>query len=115
MKATLHWVSANHAVDAEVRLFDRLFSVPDPEASTGSATGEQVVETVETTEPKTFIDNLNPNSLQVLKNCKIEPFVKTTQPQDHFQFERLGYFTTDKDSTSEHLVFNRTVSLKDSK
>ena len=100
VKATLHWVSANHAIDAEVRLFDRLFSVPAPE---------------DTEEGKTFIDNLNPNSLQVLNHCKIEPFVKNTTPQDHFQFERLGYFVTDKDSTPEHLVFNRTVSLKDSK
>jgi glutaminyl-tRNA synthetase len=83
-----------------VRLLDRLFSVPAPE---------------DVEEGKSFIDNLNHNSLQTLKNCKVEPFVKTTQPQDHFQFERLGYFVTDKDSSSEHLVFNRTVSLKDSK
>jgi glutaminyl-tRNA synthetase len=109
VKATLHWVSANHAVDAEVRLFDRLFSVSAPE---------------DVEEGKTFIDNLNPNSLQVLNHCKIEPFVKSagssTPLRDrpsitHFQFERLGYFVTDKDSTSEHLIFNRTVSLKDSK
>ncbi|MDR2908246.1 MAG: glutamine--tRNA ligase/YqeY domain fusion protein [Bacteroidales bacterium] len=100
VKATLHWVSANHAVDAEVRLFDRLFADADPE-------------NVE--EPKTFLDNINKNSLQVLSNCKIEPFIKTTKPLDHFQFERLGYFTTDQDSTPGQLVFNRTVSLKDSK
>jgi glutaminyl-tRNA synthetase len=100
VKATLHWVSANHAVDAEVRLFDRLFADADPE---------------NVAEPKTFLDNLNQNSLQTLTNCKIEPFVKTTKPLDHFQFERLGYFTTDQDRTIEKLVFNRTVSLKDSK
>lgn len=100
VKATLHWVSVNHAIDAEVRLFDRLFSVPAPE---------------DVEEGKTFLDNLNPNSLQTLTNCKIEPFIKNTQPLDHFQFERLGYFTTDKDSAAEHVVFNRTVSLKDSK
>jgi glutaminyl-tRNA synthetase len=100
VKATLHWVSANHAIDAEVRLFDRLFSVPAPE---------------DVEEGETFFDNLNRNSLQYLFNCKVEPFLATTKPQDHFQFERLGYFTTDKDSTAEQLVFNRTVSLKDSK
>ncbi|MCL2413700.1 MAG: glutamine--tRNA ligase/YqeY domain fusion protein [Bacteroidales bacterium] len=100
VKATLHWVSANHAVDAEVRLFNRLFSVAAPE---------------DVEEGQTFIDNLNPNSLQTLTHCKIEPFVKNTKPLDSFQFERLGYFVTDKDSMPEHLVFNRTVSLKDSK
>ncbi|MDR1951295.1 MAG: glutamine--tRNA ligase/YqeY domain fusion protein [Bacteroidales bacterium] len=100
VKATLHWVSANHAIDAEVKLFDRLFTVPAPE---------------DVEEGKTFIDNLNLNSLQTLTHCKVEPFLKTTKPLDHFQFERLGYFTTDSDSTSEQLVFNRTVSLKDSK
>ncbi|MCL2682462.1 MAG: glutamine--tRNA ligase/YqeY domain fusion protein [Bacteroidales bacterium] len=100
VKATLHWVSANHAIDAEVRLFDRLFSVANPD---------------DVEEGKTFIDNINPNSLQVLSNCKIEPFIKSTKPLDHFQFERLGYFTTDKDSKEGQLVFNRTVSLKDSK
>ncbi|MCL2027951.1 MAG: glutamine--tRNA ligase/YqeY domain fusion protein [Bacteroidales bacterium] len=100
VKATLHWVSADRAVDAEVRLFERLFSVPAPE---------------EVEEGKSFVDHMNPNSLHVLKHCKIEPFVKNTEPQDHFQFERLGYFVTDKDSTPQHLVFNRTVSLKDSK
>jgi glutaminyl-tRNA synthetase len=66
-------------------------------------------------ENKSFLDNLNPNSLQTLTHCKIEPFVKTTKPLDHFQFERLGYFTTEKDCTTDQLVFNRTVSLKDSK
>ena len=100
VKATLHWVSANHAVDAEVRLLERLFSVPNPE---------------DAEEGKTFIDNLNPHSLETLANCKIEPFVKNTKSLDHFQFERLGYFTTDKDSSEGRLVFNRTVSLKDSK
>ena len=100
VKATLHWVSANHAVDAEVRLFERLFTVPAPE---------------EAEEGKTFIDNLNPHSLQTLTHCKVEPFLATTKPQEHYQFERLGYFTTDKDSRAGQLVFNRTVSLKDSK
>jgi len=116
VKATLHWVSANHAVDAEVRLFDRLFSVADPENfESVSVETHNCASLPCASLPKTFIDNLNPNSLQVLKNCKIEPFIKETKPLDHFQFERLGYFVTDKESTPEHLVFNRTVSLKDSK
>jgi glutaminyl-tRNA synthetase len=136
VKATLHWVSANHAVDAEVRLFDRLFAVADPE-NVNNVETQSIVNNVETqciaSLPESFINNLNPNSLQTLTNCKIEPFVASTAlcrpkrslsgaevseietPITHFQFERLGYFVTDKDSTAEHLVFNRTVSLKDSK
>lgn len=99
VKSTLHWVAASTAVDAEVRVFDRLFSTPEPD-------------NVE--EGKTFLDNLNPSSLLNLKNCKIEPFIKNTKPLDHFQFERLGYFTTDQDSTKENrLIFNKTVGLKD--
>ncbi len=99
VKGTIHWVSAQHALDAEIRLYDRLFITPDPD---------------NTEEGKTFLDNLNPNSLTVLAGCKIEPSLKHSLPGDRFQFERQGYFCTDLDSTQDALVFNRTVSLKDS-
>ncbi len=99
VKATIHWVSAAHAVNAEVRLYDRLFIKEDA----------NVVE-----EGKTFLDNLNPNSLQVLKNCKLEPMLGQAKPGDRFQFERMGYFCVDaKDSKPGSPVFNRTVTLKD--
>jgi len=98
VKATLHWVSAAHAIGAEVRLYDRLFSVEDPErASPG----------------KTFLDNLNPSSLEVLRDCRLEPGLASTEPGMRVQFERLGYFCADLDSRPGALVFNRTVSLRD--
>jgi len=99
VKGTLHWVSAKHAVDAEIRLFDRLFIAESP---------EDVPEGVD------YKVNLNPDSLQILKNCKVEPGLKNTKPGDKFQFQRIGYFCTDTDSTPENLVFNRTVPLRDS-
>ena len=98
VKATIHWVSADHAVDAEVRLYENLFLKEDPNA-------------VE--EGKTFLDNLNPNSLEVLTNCKLERSLAKAEAGDRFQFERLGYFCVDPDTTSERLVFNRTVPLRD--
>ncbi|HVP54299.1 MAG TPA: glutamine--tRNA ligase/YqeY domain fusion protein [Candidatus Eisenbacteria bacterium] len=98
VKATIHWVSADHAVDAEVRLYENLFLKEDPNA-------------VE--EGKTFLDNLNPNSLEVLPICKLEPSLAKAEAGDRFQFERLGYFCVDPDTTSERLVFNRTVALRD--
>jgi glutaminyl-tRNA synthetase len=94
-KATLHWVSASHAVDCEVRLYDRLFSVEDPEAS-----GD-------------FLLNLNPRSLETIRHAKLEPSIRTASPGSHYQFERLGYFSVDPDTTGEKVVFNRTVTLKD--
>jgi glutaminyl-tRNA synthetase len=97
VKGTLHWVSATHAIDAEVRLYDRLFTVENPAA-----------------DPRDFIELLNPDSLKTLTNCKVEPSLKTVKALDNFQFQRIGYFTVDEDSTEEHLIFNRTVSLKDS-
>ena len=97
VKATLHWVSASENVKAEVRLYDRLFNVEDPSGD----------------KDKDFREFLNPVSLQVLPTCYIEPFVKNSKPLDHFQFERMGYFSIDKESTSGNLIFNRTVSLKD--
>jgi glutaminyl-tRNA synthetase len=97
VKGTLHWVSAAHCLEAEVRLYDRLFSVENPSA-----------------DERDFRDLLNPDSLKVLTNCKVEASLKTAKPLDHFQFQRIGYFNVDPDSTAENLVFNRTVSLKDS-
>jgi glutaminyl-tRNA synthetase len=99
VKGTIHWVSARHAIDAEVRLFDRLFKVESPD---------------EVEEGKTFLDNLNPDSLQVLQNCKLEPALANVKVLDKMQFERVGYFCVDKDSTPNHLVFNRSCTLKDS-
>jgi glutaminyl-tRNA synthetase len=98
VKATLHWVSARHALDAEVRLYDRLFVKEDPE---------------EGAEGGNFLRNLNPDSLRVLENAKVEPGLAGASPGDSYQFERQGYFAVDPDSTVERLVFNRTVSLKD--
>ena len=99
VKGTIHWVSAPHAVDAEVRLYDHLFQVPNPD---------------DAPEGGTFLDNLNPNSLEVLSGCKLEPSLADLAPGDlPVQFERLGYFCLDKDSTADKPVFNRTVTLKD--
>lgn len=97
VKATLHWVAVAQAVKAEVRLYDRLFTDPDPAGH----------------KDKDLLEFLNPDSLKILTACYIEPFVKNARPLDSFQFERLGYFNIDPDSTTEQLVFNRIVSLKD--
>jgi len=99
VKGTIHWVSAAHATDAEIRLYDRLFSVENPsdESKVGS-----------------FLENLNPESVEVLQDCKLERTLKAVKPGDSFQFLRLGYFCVDPESTTQHLVFNRTVALKDS-
>lgn len=95
VKGTIHWVDAKTAADAEIRLYDSLFTVAEPEAAE-------------------FMDVLNPDSLKVLKGCKVEPALKKAKPQEAFQFMRQGYFCVDsRDSSAEHLVFNRTVSLKD--
>jgi glutaminyl-tRNA synthetase len=96
VKATLHWVSAAHAVEAQVRLYDRLFNTEQP-----GADGD-------------YRADLNPNSLEVIRDAKVEPSAAAAPPGTRFQFERLGYFCVDPDSTPEHPVFNRTVTLKDS-
>lgn len=97
VRGTIHWVDAKNYVDAEVRLYDNLFTVPDPD------TGD-----------KNFLDYINENSLEVRSNCKVEKSLLQAQPSQRFQFMRLGYFCIDsKDSSAEHLVFNRAVSLKD--
>jgi glutaminyl-tRNA synthetase len=98
VKSTLHWVSASHALRAEVRLYDHLFTKERPDEA---ADGED------------FRSNLNPQSLQILSDCMAEPSLKDTRPFDRFQFERLGYFCIDADTTDDRLVINRTVTLRD--
>jgi glutaminyl-tRNA synthetase len=98
VKATLHWLSAAHAIKAEVRLYDTLFTKENPD---------------DVEEGKDFTSNLNPKSLEILSDTYIEPSVKTAAPLTRYQFERLGYFCVDSDSKGEKLVFNRTVTLKD--
>jgi glutaminyl-tRNA synthetase len=99
VKATLHWVSAPHAIGGEVRLYDRLFSKPDPNKVDN--------------ENEDFRGTLNPNSLEILKDCKLEPSLRSAKHGENYQFERLGYFCVDPDSTKDALVVNRTVSLRD--
>jgi glutaminyl-tRNA synthetase len=96
VKATLHWVSAAHAVDAEVRLYDRLFTVENPDAG-----------------DRDFLAHLNPASLDVLQGCKVEPMLGGAAAGARYQFERLGYFCADPETAPGRPVFNRTVSLKD--
>lgn len=95
VKGTLHWVSANHSVLADIRLYDRLFTALNPDAESN------------------FIDTINTNSLKIVKNCRLEPELKTFESKIPVQFERLGYFFKDADSTTESLVYNRTVALRD--
>ena len=98
VKSTIHWVEANEAVGAEVRLYSNLFTDPDPDAA-----------------DKDFLECLNPDSLEILTGCKIERALAAARAPESYQFMRLGYFCPDsKDSTPEHPVFNRSVSLKDS-
>jgi len=104
VKATLHWVSAEHAIPAEVRLFDRLFKVPEPDRPPRERKDDKSFD---------YKENLNPDSLQVVQKAMLEPSLQDAQPGDRLQFERLGYFCADKDSRPGALVFNRTVTLKD--
>ena len=99
VKSTIHWVSAAHATHAEIRLYDKLFSTPDPG---------------DVPEGGSFLDNLNPASLEVLADAKLEPSLAEAQAGDQFQFERVGYFCVDPDSSETRKVFNRTLPLKDS-
>jgi glutaminyl-tRNA synthetase len=96
VQGVIHWVSAEHALPAEVRLYDRLFSIPDP------------------TSEEDFLRYLNPNSLEVLTGCRAEPNLKSAQTGSQYQFERLGYFCVDQDTDADKLVFNRVVALRDS-
>ncbi|MCI6702971.1 MAG: glutamine--tRNA ligase/YqeY domain fusion protein [Prevotella sp.] len=97
VKGTLHWLSAEHARKAEVRIYDRLFDVENTAA-----------------DERDFREQLNPQSLQMMENCYVEPFAAAMQPGEYLQFQRIGYFMADPDSTPEHPVFNKTVGLKDS-
>ncbi len=99
VKGTIHWVSIPHAVQAEVRLYDRLFLKEDP---------------LEVEAGETFIDNLNPDSIEIIENAFVEPYLDRAKPETSVQFIRNGYFTVDRDSTTNLLVFNRTVGLRDS-
>jgi glutaminyl-tRNA synthetase len=96
VKGTLHWLSTAHCLPAEVRLYDRLFSIENPSA-----------------DERDFRELLNPDSLKVLTNCYVEKYLQEKQAGDFLQFQRIGYFTIDLDSTQDHLVFNKTVGLKD--
>jgi glutaminyl-tRNA synthetase len=98
VKSTIHWVSAAHAVHAEIRLYEKLFAKADPN---------------DVAEGGSYLDNLNPNSLEIVNDAKLEPSLARARPGDRFQFERVGYFCVDPDSTAEKLVFNRTLALKD--
>lgn len=98
IKGTLHWVSIPHAIDAEIRQYEHLFNVENP---------SKVIE------GQSFTDNLNPNSLQIIRGCKLEPSLKTTKLGEYYQFVRNGYYCVDKDSTSDNIIFNRTTTLRD--
>ena len=99
VKGTIHWVSAEHAINAEVRLYDKLFNKENPE---------------DVEEGDNFASNIDPNSLEILDSCMVEPGLIDTKPGSKYQFERTGYFCTDLDSTKDKVVFNRTVILRDS-
>jgi len=105
VKSTMHWVSAAHAISAEIRLYDKLFLKPDPNDVEEAAAGQPAND---------VLSNLNPNSLEIVTRAALEPSLANAQPGDPYQFERVGYFCLDPDSTSEKLVFNRTLPLKDS-
>jgi glutaminyl-tRNA synthetase len=95
--ATIHWVSAAHAISATIRLYDRLFSVADPLAEEADVT-----------------ENLDPKSLDILQSCKVEPSLRDARPGSRFQFERVGYFCVDPvDASDKALIFNRTATLRD--
>jgi glutaminyl-tRNA synthetase len=98
VKSTMHWVSAAHAISAEIRLYDKLFLKPDP---------------YDLAEGQDVLDNLNPNSLEIVNDAKLEPSLASAKPGDRFQFERVGYFCVDPDSSETRKIFNRTLPLKD--
>ena len=108
VKGTLHWVSCNHCLKAEVRLYDRLWKVENPRDEMAAIREAKNCSALEAMQ-----EMINPDSLKVLKECYVEKFLADAKPLDYLQFQRIGYFNVDKDSTPEHLVFNRTVSLKD--
>ena len=96
MKGTLHWVSASHSINGEIRLYNHLFSIENPEEDNNN-----------------FIKNLNPNSLQIIPSAKLEPGLKKIDKSNYYQFLRNGYFYLDKNSKSNKIIFNRIIELKD--
>ena len=107
VKGTIHWVSQAHCIKAEVRLYDRLWNVENPRDELARLQDEG------NTPIEAMRKMMNPNSLEIRNECYVEKYLADAKPLDHFQFQRIGYFTVDKDSTPDHLVFNRTVGLKD--
>ncbi len=107
VKGTIHWVSCEHCLQAEVRMYDRLWKVENPRDELARLQNEGK------TPLEAMKEMMNPNSLEVRPECYVEEYLADAQPLEHFQFQRIGYFTVDKDSTEDHLVFNRTVALKD--
>ena len=109
VKGTIHWLSCGHCLPAEVRLYDRLWQEENPRDGLA-----RLQEELQCTPVEAMRRMLNPNSLERLTHCYVERFLADVQPLDHFQFQRIGYFCVDKESTPEHLIFNRTATLKDS-
>ena len=107
VKGTIHWVSCERCLQAEVRMYDRLWKVENPRDEMARLKDEGL------SSLEAMKQMMNPNSLEVRPVCYVEEFLADAKPLDHFQFQRIGYFTVDKDSTPGHLVFNRTVALKD--
>jgi glutaminyl-tRNA synthetase len=105
VKGTIHWVSAAHAFESEVRLYDRLFTVPEPDSASAEGSGATGL-------PRDFKSFINANSREVV-NAKCEPALADARPEERYQFERLGYFALDPDSTAEKQIWNRTVTLRD--
>lgn len=108
VKGTLHWISCSYCLPAEVRLYDRLWNVENPRDEMEAIKEKQGCDSLEAMKQM-----INPNSLHTLTNCYVETFLANAKPLDYLQFQRIGYFNVDKDSTPDHLIFNRTVSLKD--
>ena len=108
VKSTIHWVSRRHCLDAEVRLYDRLWSAENPRDEMAAIREAKNCDALEAMK-----EMINPDSLKVLKNCKVEKFLAERKPLDYLQFQRIGYFNIDPASTADNLIFNRTVSLKD--
>ena len=108
VKGTLHWVSCDHCIKAEVRLYDRLWKVENPRDEMAAIRKETGCEALEAMQQM-----INADSLKVLTNCYVEKYLANAKPYDYLQFQRIGYFNVDKESTSDHLIFNRTVTLKD--
>ena len=109
VKGTIHWVSCNHCLKAEVRLYDRLWRVENPRDEMAAIRKQSGCDALTAMQQM-----INPDSLTVLTECYVEKFLADSKPLDHLQFQRNGYFCPDTHSTADHLVFNRTVTLKDS-